>query len=222
MTPTHVFYVRCSLDDSQDRMLNIGKDSPYYLASALLSKKIRNFNEHATKLLPYLKGNTNFVELDTGSQSFEKSFKDLCLSVEPTVLHIRSYAEQSHTDELYSQMMWTLTNNHGYAEINVNELISLENERRTEIGKALLSLVSTGKMLPADLITRMLRRVVFSGDSRTKYLLSGGFPFTVEHAKEFERGVSSISAVIYSAMQSEDSSIAVRGNLSDFNIATLF
>lgn len=119
-------------------------------------------------------------------------------------------------------MMWTLTNNHGYAEVNVNELISLENERRTEIGKALLGLVSTGKMLPAELITRMLRKVVFSGDGRTKYILSGGFPFTVEHAKEFERNVSSISAVIYSAMQAEDSSISIRGNLAEFNIATLF
>lgn len=119
-------------------------------------------------------------------------------------------------------MMWTLTNNHGYAEVNVNELISLENERRTEIGKVLMTNVATGKNLPADLINRMLRKVIFSGDGRTKYLLSGGFPFTVEHAKEFERTVSSISAVIYSAMQAEDSSISVRGQLSDFNIATLF
>ena len=182
-------------------MLTLGKDAPVYLPSALLSKKIRLFNEHATKLLPYLKKNTNFIELDTGSQSFDKSFKEICTAVEPTVLHIRSYADQSHSDELYGQMMWTLTNNHGYADVNVNELISLENERRTEIGKTLLALVSTGKMLPADLITRMLRRVVFSGDGRTKYILSGGFPFTIDHAKEFERSVSSISAVIYSAMQ---------------------
>ena len=83
-------------------MLTLGKDSPQYLPSALLSKKIRNFNEHAVKLLPYLRQNTNFVELDTGSQSFEHSFKALCVAVEPTVLHIRSYAEQSQSDELYS------------------------------------------------------------------------------------------------------------------------
>lgn len=53
--PTHVFYVRCSLDDSQDRMLTLGKTSPHYLPSAILSKKIKLFNEHAVKLLPFLK-----------------------------------------------------------------------------------------------------------------------------------------------------------------------
>lgn len=119
-------------------------------------------------------------------------------------------------------MTWTLTNNHGYAEINVNEVISLENERKTEIGKQLMAVAQTGKMIPADIIVRMLRRIIYSGDGRTKFILSGGFPFTVDHAKEFEKHLSSIAAVIYSAMQYEDSAIHVRGNLSEFSITTLF
>ena len=37
-------------------MLELGKDSPFYMPSSILSKKIRNFNEHAQTLLPLLKG----------------------------------------------------------------------------------------------------------------------------------------------------------------------
>jgi hypothetical protein len=47
VTPSNVFYVRCSLDDSQNRMLELGKSHPNYLPSSILSKKIRQFNEHA-------------------------------------------------------------------------------------------------------------------------------------------------------------------------------
>ena len=222
--PSQVFYVRCSLDDSQDRMLQLGKSNPTYLPSSILSKKVRQFNDHAVKLLPYLRQSKNFFELDTGSQTFEKSFADICKTVEPTILHIRSYAEGANADQdvLKSTIMGTLTNNWDYAEVNVNELISLENERRTDIGKQLLAMVSTGKMIPADLIVQLLRKIIYSGDGRSKFILSGGFPFTVDHAKEFEKHVSTISAVIYSAMQYEDSSVHVRGSLSDFTITTLF
>lgn len=190
--PTHVFYVRCSLDDSQDRMLTLGKTNPLYLPSAILSKKIKMFNEHAVKLLPFLKQTTNLVELDTSSKSSEKSFQDICKIVEPTVLHIRSFAEGSNSDQdvVKEQMVETLTKSFGYAEINVNELISLENERKTELGTRLLAMVSTGKMVPADLIVSLLRKVIYSGDGRSKFILSGGFPFTVEHAKSFETHVS--------------------------------
>ncbi len=205
-------------------MLNIGKTSPQYLPSPILSKKIRLFNDHAVKLLPFLKQTTKFVELDTSSQTAEKSFQDICKVVEPTILHIRSYAEGSNSEQdvLKEQMIETLTANWGYSEVNVNELISLENERRTELGKQLLSTVATGKMISSDLIVQLLRKVIYSGDGRNKFILSGGFPFTVDHAKDFEKQVSSLAAVIYSAMVYEDSSVHVKGNLSDFTITTLF
>jgi adenylate kinase family enzyme len=66
--PSNVFYVKCSKDDCQERMLEVGKDSPDYLPSSILSKKIRNFNEHAEKLLPLLRNSpTKFLELDTSA-----------------------------------------------------------------------------------------------------------------------------------------------------------
>jgi adenylate kinase family enzyme len=66
--PSNVFYGKCSKDDCQERMLEVGKDSPDYLPSSILSKKIRNFNEHAEKLLPLLRNSpTKFLELDTSA-----------------------------------------------------------------------------------------------------------------------------------------------------------
>jgi hypothetical protein len=61
--------VRCSLDDSQDRMLQLGKSHPDYLPSPILSKKIRNFNEQAGKLIPYLRQATTLVEIDTSEST---------------------------------------------------------------------------------------------------------------------------------------------------------
>ena len=121
-------------------------------------------------------------------------------------------------------MLWTLTNNWGYAEVDVKNLIDLENERQTAIGKEIFEQLSQGKtFIDSDLATRMLRKVIYSGDGRTKFILTNGFPNTVEHAKEFEKQVSSIAAVIYSAMQDEESVIHVNGgSLSNFNIDTLF
>jgi hypothetical protein len=113
-------------------MLETSKDSPEYLPSAILSKKIRNFNEQGAKLLPLLKSTSNFLELDTSSQTFAQSFKDLCAAVEPTVLNIISHGEGE--DETFANMMKTLTDE-GYVKVPVNELISLENERRTEFGR---------------------------------------------------------------------------------------
>ena len=65
--PSNVFYVKCSKDDCQERMLEVGKDSPDYLPSSILSKKIRIFNEESQKILGFLRDKTKFVELDTSN-----------------------------------------------------------------------------------------------------------------------------------------------------------
>lgn len=67
-------------------------------------------------------------------------------------------------------------------------------------------MVSASKVIPADLIVKMLKKVVYSGDSRTKYILSGGFPYTIEHMKEFEKSVATIAAVIYPGTLIKDGS----------------
>lgn len=78
----------------------------------------------------------------------------------------------------------------------MNSLIRDENERKTTIGLEFLSMVSTGKNIPVEMIVRMLKRIIYSGDGRNKFILSG-FPDIVEQAKEFEKSCATISAIIY-------------------------
>ena len=56
--------------------------------------------------------------------------------------------------------------------------------------------VKDGKSIPASEITKMLRKIVFSGDGKKQYLVSG-FPETIQQAKDFEDNCTQISAVIY-------------------------
>lgn len=78
----------------------------------------------------------------------------------------------------------------------MNALIRDENERRTEIGQEFLAMVQSGKIIPADTIVRMLRKIIYSGDGRKKFILTS-FPDIIDQAREFERSCASISAIIY-------------------------
>ena len=37
--PSNIFYIKCSKDDCQERMLEVGKNDPHYMPSSILSKK---------------------------------------------------------------------------------------------------------------------------------------------------------------------------------------
>jgi hypothetical protein len=45
---------------------------------------------------------------------------------------------------------------------------------------------------------RMLRRIIYSGDTNNKYILSS-FPDIIEQAKEFEKNCATINAIIYAS-----------------------
>ena len=47
-------------------------------------------------------------------------------------------------------------------------------------------MVAAGKIIPAEMIVRMLRKIIYSGDGRSKFILSS-FPDIIEQAKEFEK-----------------------------------
>lgn len=55
--------------------------------------------------------------------------------MEPTLINVLSHEESE--DETKAQLMDSLARE-SYVQINVNELISLENERRTALGKDFL------------------------------------------------------------------------------------
>jgi adenylate kinase family enzyme len=80
----------------------------------------------------------------------------------------------------------------------VNTLIRDENERKTAIGLEFVSMVSAGKIIPAEMIVRMLRKIIYSGTGADKFILSS-FPDIIEQAKEFEKNCATISAIIYAS-----------------------
>jgi adenylate kinase family enzyme len=57
-------------------------------------------------------------------------------------------------------------------------------------------MVSAGKIIPAEMIVRMLRKIIYSGDGRQHFILSS-FPEIIEQAKEFEKSCATINAIIY-------------------------
>lgn len=82
-------------------------------------------------------------------------------------------------------------------------------------------MVSAGKIIPAEMIVRMLRKIIYSGSTNNKFILSS-FPDIIEQAKEFEKNCATIDAIIY-ASNSADSYIEIKNNnLTLFNIDAMF
>ncbi len=199
-------------------MLEMGKDHPGYLPSSLLSKKIKHFHESGIVKFLSTAYKSIFHEIDS-EQTFQNAFKQMCEVVEPVVIHVRSGGS---SNELRKQIVDRLqSEEYGFVNLDVNALIRDENERKTQIGLEFLQMVSAGKIIPAEMIVRMLRRIIYSGDGHNKYILSS-FPDIIEQAKEFEKNCSTISAIIY-ASSAESQYVEIKNNnLTLFNIDALF
>ena len=96
-------------------------------------------------------------------------------------------------------------------------MIRDENERKTALGTEFMNIVSAGKIIPAEMIVRMLRKIIYSGDGNNKYILSC-FPEIIEHAKEFERNCASINAIIYATNDDSPYVELKNNNLTLFNL----
>lgn len=161
--------------------------------------------------------------------------KDVYALVEPVIIHIRT-GGNAPANDLRKQIIEELTsseNEWNYVNLDVNALIRDENERKTLIGQEFLSMVQSGKIIPAECIIRMLKKIIYSGDGnarKKRYILSS-FPDIIDQAKEFERSCATISAIIYTtgSSGSGDSSeiqapiVEIKNNnLTLFNIDALF
>ena len=127
--PTNVFYLKCTKDTCQARMLEWGKNHPDYIASGLLSKLIKEFNDSSMKLVPFLKSNTSFHEIDT-EQPFDISFRQMCKIVEPVVILLRSPSE----DYTLNRSYWSKLQGYGFKYCNPKYLIDHEMQRFTALG----------------------------------------------------------------------------------------
>lgn len=220
--PSEVFYLRCSKDVCQERLLEISPESPSYLPSSILAKQVKRFHDQAATLLPYLRANTSFREIDA-ERALPAVLKDASSAIEPIVIHIRT-GGNAPANDLRKKIIDELTSDRwGYANLDVNSLIRDENERRTPIGQEFLAMVQSGKIIPAETIVRMLRKIIYSGDGRKRFILSS-FPDIIDQAKEFERGCATIAAIIYTTGdQGENATVEIKNNnLTLFNIDALF
>jgi len=97
--------------------------------------------------------------------------------VEPTVIHIRPGA---NSNDLRKEITDKLSKNHGYMNLDINALIRDENERKTSIGIEMNSMVQANKIIPAEMIVRMLKKIIYSGNpSINKFILSS-FPDIID------------------------------------------
>jgi len=214
--PSRVFYCKCSKDSCQERMITLGKEHPFYVPSAILSKRIKQFHDQSPSLIPYLKDNTLFHEIDC-DQDLKFVHKQINDIVEPTIIHIRS----GSNNDLKKEMIQKLVAEHEFINLEVTSLIRLETERRTPVGLEFLQIVQQGKIIPADMIVRMLRKIIYSGQSQNKFILNG-FPDVIEQVNEFEKNCAKISAVFLTSKEGENMVEIKNNNLTLFNIDSLF
>lgn len=137
--------------------------------------------------------------------------------IEPLVIHVRP----GSTTELKDQIIKGLEADHGFVNLDVSECIKGENERGTMVGKEFFKLVVQAKVIPAEMIVKMLNKIIYSGqESQNKFILSN-FPDIIEQAREFERNCANIAAMIYPS--SSGSVVEIKNNnLSLYNIDSLF
>lgn len=198
-------------------MNEIGQNTKGYVPSAILSQKIKEYHKQAAALVPFLQANSNCVLVNT-NQSFEKTMADINQHIEPTIIHIRPGA---NSNELRKEITEQLSRKHGYVNLDVNALIRDENERKTAIGTEIHQMVSGNRIIPAEMIVRMIKRVIYSGDPNLNKFILTSFPDIIEQAREFETNCSKISAIIYST--TTDAVVQIKNNnLSLFNIDSLF
>mmetsp|Transcript_3635 Transcript_3635/g.2692 ORF Transcript_3635/g.2692 Transcript_3635/m.2692 type:complete len:337 (+) Transcript_3635:903-1913(+) len=199
-------------------MAELGKEHPSYVASAILSQKIKLF--HDSKIVHFLKAACPqiFHEIDN-EQPYAKAFKQMSEVIEPIVLHVRSGGSNN---ELRKSIVERLCEEEGFVNLDINSLIRDENERRTLMGLEFLNMVAQAKVIPAEMIVRMLRKIIYSGDGHFKFILSS-FPDIIEHAKEFEKNCATITAIIYTYGQESAPYVEIKSNnLTLYNIDALF
>jgi len=164
-----------------------------------------------------LQAETNFIPIST-DRSLEKTMEEVNDHVEPTVIHIRPGA---NSNNLRKEITDKLASGHEYMDLDINALIRDENERKTSIGIEMHQMVQSNRIIPAEMIVRMLKKIIYSGQPQINKFILTSFPDIIEQAKEFELNCSKIKAIIYSTAESDIVEIK-NNNLSLFNIDSLF
>ena len=86
--------------------------------------------------------------------------EEIATYVEPCVIHIRPGA---NSNDLRKEITDKLAKSHGFMNLDINALIRDENERKTSIGLEMHAMVQNNKIIPAEMIVRMLKKIIYSG-----------------------------------------------------------
>ena len=197
----------------------LGESHPDYVSSGILSQKIKDFNSAAKDLLPFLKEQVGsaFAEINT-QRLFTQAIEDVRKLYEPCVIHIRPGPD---TNDLKKEITEQLSTQHGFVNLDINSLIRYETERRTAIGQEMHSMVQGSKIIPAEMIVRMLKLIIYNGQPVMNKFILTSFPDIIEQAKEFETHCAKITAIIYTTRS--EGVVEIKNNsLSLFNIDSLF
>lgn len=136
--------------------------------------------------MPFLEANTNFTSIPT-DRSIEKTLEEVNNCIEPTVIHIRPGA---NSNNLRKEITDKLASGHEYMDLDINALIRDENERKTSIGIEMHQMVQSNRIIPAEMIVRMLKKIIYSGQPHMNKFILTSFPDIIEQAKEFELNCS--------------------------------
>jgi len=169
-------------------------------------------------MTPYLE-KENKAHLINTEHPLETTLDDIYSHIEPNAIHIRPGA---NSNDLRKEITDALSKDHKYWNLDINQLIREENERKTTIGKEINSLVSANKIIPAELIVRMLRKIIYAGDVTQVNFILTSFPDIIEQAKELETNCVKLSKVFY-CHGNDTTNIEIKNNnLSLFNIDSYF
>jgi adenylate kinase family enzyme len=139
--PSQVFALKCSKDICQERMFTLGENHPDYLPSAILAKEISDYNQRSKKLMPMLKKSCQTYTIES-AQALNQSIRTARKFIEPTLVHIRHSGSENSIDKKEEIRVNLIEQ--GYVELNVNDLVREEMERRTDLGNKLLNAYNTG------------------------------------------------------------------------------
>jgi adenylate kinase family enzyme len=200
-------------------MLALGEGHADYVSSGILSQKIKDYNSAAKDLLPFLKEKVGgaFTEINT-QRLFSRTIEDVRKYYEPCVIHIRPGPDAQDAKKDITE---GLSGEHGFVNLDINSLIRYETERRTAIGQEMHAMVQGSKIIPAEMIVRMLKLIIYNGQPHMNKFILTSFPDIIEQAKEFETQCAKITAIIYTTKS--EGFVEIKNNsLSLFNIDSMF
>jgi len=93
-----------------------GESDKNYLCSGILAQRIKEYNNCAKDLVPFLKANCNTAVLNT-NQPMQKTLDDVYKCIEPNVIHIRPGA---NSNDLRKEITEGLCKEHKFYNLDIN------------------------------------------------------------------------------------------------------